>query len=70
MKKPIYDFYELDDEKILFVEKYTLKKENINNNSIFRLKEEPIPVFVSEKVKDIVERNSLIGFQILEVKVI
>ena len=70
LENSVYDFFELDDEKILSVEKYALKQDVIKNCNIFKLKDETIPVFVSEKVKDIVEENSLIGFQFLEVKVV
>lgn len=70
LENSIYDFFELDDEKILSVEKYALKKEKINNYNIFRLKDESIPIFVSEEVKNIIEENLLIGFKFLEVKVV
>lgn len=70
LENSVYDFFELDDEKILSVEKYALKQDVIKNYNIFKLNDETIPVFVSEKVKDIVEENSLIGFQFLEVKVV
>lgn len=70
LENSIYDFFELDDEKILSVEKYALKREKIKNYNIFKLKDECIPIFVSEKVKEIVEKNSLTGFQFLEVKVV
>lgn len=65
-----YDLFELDDEKVLSVEKYALRKNMIENNNIFRLKDDTIPIFVSERFKNIVEENSLIGFQFLEVKVV
>ncbi len=42
----------------------------IENYNLFRLKNDAIPIFVSEKFKNIVEENSLIGFQFLEVKVV
>ena len=42
----------------------------IGNKNIFKLKDDTIPIFVSEKFKNIVEENSLIGFQFLEVKVV
>lgn len=70
LENSVYDFFELDDEKILSVEKYALKQDVIKNYNIFKLNDETIPVFVSEKIKDIVEENSLIGFQFLEVKVV
>ena len=65
-----YDLFELDDEKVLSVEKYALRKNMIGNKNIFKLKDDTIPIFVSEKFKNIVEENSLIGFQFLEVKVV
>ena len=65
-----YDLFELDYEKVLSVEKYALRKNMIGNKNIFKLKDDTIPIFVSEKFKNIVEENSLIGFQFLEVKVV
>ncbi len=70
LKNSVYDFFELDDEKILSVEKYALKQDVIKNDNIFKLNDETIPIFVSEKIKDIIQENSLIGFQFLEVKVV
>ena len=70
LENSIYDFFELDDEKILSVEKYALKKEEISNYDIFKLEGETIPIFVSERFKKIVEENSLVGFKFLEVKVV
>ncbi|WP_423237339.1 imm11 family protein [Clostridium tetanomorphum] len=52
------------------VEKYALKKERIQNHHIFKLKGDTIPVFVSERVKDIIVSNNLLGFAFLEVKVV
>ena len=43
-----YDVFELDDEKIISVEKYALKSSKIVNRHIFRLKDETIPIFISE----------------------
>lgn len=65
-----YDLFELDDEKVLSVEKYALQKNMLENNNIFKLKDDTIPVFVSEKVKDIIMSNGLLGFAFLEVKVV
>lgn len=64
-----YDIFELDDEKIISVEKYALKKTKIQEHHIFRLKNDTIPVFVSEKIKNIVEKNKLLGFAFIEVVV-
>lgn len=65
-----YDLFELDDEKIMSIEKYALKKDRIVNSNIFKLKDDTIPTFVSEKFKKIVEENNLTGFQFLEIKVV
>lgn len=65
-----YDVFELDDEKIISVEKYALKSSKIIGKHIFRLKDDSIPVFVSETLKKVIEDNEFIGFQFLEVDVI
>ncbi len=64
-----YDIFELDDEKIISVEKYALKGDEIGNVPIFRLKDDMIPVFVSEEIKSLIEDNGLKGFAFLEVDV-
>lgn len=63
-----YDVFELDDEKIISVEKYALKKEKIDGHNIFRLKNDTLPVFVSERIKKVIEDNTLTGFAFLEVE--
>lgn len=57
-------------EKIVFVEKYALKSSEIVNKHIFRLKNDTIPIFVSETLKKIIEDNKFTGFEFLEVDVI
>ena len=69
MEKSKYDIFELDDEKIVSVEKYALKGNEIEDNHIFRLREDTIPVFVSEIIKKVIEDNNLLGFEFLEVDV-
>lgn len=64
-----YDVFELEDEKIISVEKYALKATEVQEFDIFRLKGDTIPIFVSEKVKKIIEENTLSGFAFLEVAV-
>lgn len=64
-----YDIYELDDEKIISVEKYALTKDMVFGHDIFRLKDDTIPIFVSEKIKKIIEQNDLTGFAFLKVAV-
>lgn len=63
-----YDVFELDDKKIISVEKYALKSEAIKGHDIFRLKDD-IPVFVSERIKNIIEINALSDFAFMEVYV-
>ena len=65
-----YDVFELDDEKIISVEKYALKSSQIVNRHIFRLKDKTIPIFVSETLKKVIEDNKFTGFEFLEVDVI
>lgn len=65
-----YDVFELDDEKIISVEKYALKSSEIVDKHIFRLKDDTIPIFVSETLKKVIEDNDFIGFEFLEVDVI
>ena len=69
LEHSIYDVFELDDEKIISVEKYALKAIEVQDFDIFRLKGDTIPIFVSEKIKKIVEENELSGFAFLEVAV-
>lgn len=65
-----YDIFELGDEKIISVEKYALKRREIVNKHIFRLKDDTIPVFVSETLKNVIEENKFTGFEFLEVEVV
>lgn len=65
-----YDVFELDDEKIISVEKYALKSSEIVNSHIFRLKNDTIPIFISETLKKVIEDNEFTGFEFLEVDVI
>lgn len=65
-----YDVFELEDEKIVSIEKYALKKTKIQGHHIFRLKDDTIPIFVSEEIKKIVEEKALSGFAFVEVQVV
>lgn len=64
-----YDVFELGDEKIVSVKKYALRNAVIEGHDIFRLKNDTIPIFISEKIKDMIEKNKLLGFAFLEVLV-
>lgn len=66
----VYDIFQFGEDRVLSIEKYALKKTIIESNNIFKLDNETIPVFVSEKFKQVVEENNLIGFQFIEVKTV
>ena len=66
-----YSEFELDEnEKVLSVRKYALKRNVIKELQIFRVEKSQMAIFVSEKVKEEVERNNITGCDFLEVKVI
>ncbi len=69
LEKSKYDIFELDDKKFISVEKYALRDNKICGVHIFRLKEDVIPIFVSDSIKKIIESNNLVGFKFLEVGV-
>lgn len=65
-----YDLFDIDEnEKMLAVEKYALKRDKVKDFDIFKITEDNIPNFVSEKLKKLIESNNLTGFKFLEVKV-
>lgn len=64
----IYSFYELDGEKILAVRKHALSLHGIKGASIFRLRDDIVPIFVSEEVVNVISRHGLTGCSFLEVK--
>jgi len=70
MEHSVYDEFELDDEKIISIEKYALKGNMVKGHHIFKLKDDTIPTFISEDLKDIIETNQLTGFSFLEVKIV
>lgn len=57
--------------KILAISKYVLKNDKCQDNEIFGLSDVPHHyIFVSEKIKQIVEENDLKGFEFKEVELI
>lgn len=57
-----------DEEKIrLIVAKYALKKDIIKGHHIFKVKKDNIRIFVSEEIKNEIEKNNLVGFCFWEV---
>lgn len=66
-----YDFFDIDEnEKMLAVERYVLKRSKVEDMNIFKISEDNMANFVSEKVKKLIEDNNLTGFRFLEVKVL
>lgn len=63
-----YSEFELDNEKFISITKYAINSEKVNGHHIFRLKNSTIPIFISEKIKSIIEQNNLTGFDFLEIK--
>ena len=63
-----YEYEEEDEEKIrLIVAKYALKKDIIKGHHIFKVKKDKIRIFVSEEIKNEIEKNNLVGFCFWEV---
>ncbi|MBX9973974.1 Imm43 family immunity protein [Cytobacillus firmus] len=65
-----YTVFELEEEKIYDITKYALDENDINGKHIFKLNGDEIPIFVSELVKDLIEKNNITGCDFLEVQVI
>ena len=70
LESSVYTYYDIEgrNEKWLSVIKYGIKGENVREHHIFRLKESPADVFVSEKFKKIVEKNKMLGIDFQRVK--
>lgn len=63
-----YGYEYEDEEKIrLIVAKYALKKDIIKGHHIFKVKKDNIRIFVSEEIKNEIEKNNLVGFCFWEV---
>jgi len=65
-----YDEIDIDGQhKMLMIEFHALKKEVIEGIHVFRLSADPFPIFMSEKLKLLLEENEITGYDLLEVKV-
>ncbi|WP_397538213.1 imm11 family protein [Rummeliibacillus pycnus] len=64
-----YSVFELDDDKFYDFTKYALNENEIKGKHIFKLKGDEIPIFVSELVKELIEKNNITGCDFLEVEV-
>jgi hypothetical protein len=65
-----YSVYEAKGKKITAIRKYALNKNKLEGKNIFKLVGDEIPIFVSEKFKNIVEANGITGCDFLEVKTV
>ena len=68
------DYFETEIEDvgtIYTVSKYAVYEEKVDGADIFKLpNHQEIPIFVSEKFKNIVEENKITGMEFMEIKVI
>lgn len=70
LENSVYNYFDVgSDEKLLSVIKYGIKEKKVGGHHIFRLKESPMAVFVSGKFKEIAEKNDMLGFDFVKVKV-
>lgn len=65
-----YDIFEVDkDEKFISVEKYALKKDMLQGQDLFKLKDDTIPKFISERLVKVMIENNVTGCDFLEVNI-
>lgn len=66
-----YSIYVTDDgDKMVSIQKYAIKLNVIKEYNLFRLKDDYVSIFVSEKMKKAIEKAGITGCDFLEVKVI
>lgn len=58
------------DIKVNSFKKYALKKERLDGSPVFKLSNDPEPIFMSETLVDVIRKAKLTGFDFLEVKVV
>lgn len=58
-----------ENEKILSIQKYALKSQVVKEYDIFRLKDDYVSIFISERLKKFMQKNGVTGCDYLEVKV-
>lgn len=63
-------FTKTDGSTLISVNVYALKSDMIENIDIFRLKNNNIPIFVSDRLRKIIKKNKFTGCDFLQVKVI
>jgi hypothetical protein len=65
-----YDVFDLDDDQVYSFVKYAINRNEISGKHIFKLIGAEQPIFISEEVKDEIERQGITGCDFLEVKII
>jgi hypothetical protein len=65
-----YSKFDLDGEEIISVQKYAIYKERLQEANVIKLKNDVIPIFVSEAFKIEVEKKDITGCDFSEVKVV
>ncbi len=64
----VYDTYVAAGKEFIVVRKFSLKFSVVQNHHIFKLSNESAPVFVSEEIKNIIEKHSMTGFDFVPVQ--
>lgn len=70
MERSVYTIQEYEQQKILGVHVYVLKRDKLKGHEIFRLSGDTKPIFVSENIRRVVLDNSLTGFEFWPVKAV
>jgi hypothetical protein len=60
----------IDGSNLISVNVYALKKEEISDIDILRIKDSNIPIFISDKLRKIIKKNKLTGCDFVEVRII
>lgn len=58
------------DVKMKSIRKFVLKETEVIGHDIFILKDSPMYIFVSERIKELIINNKLLGFAFIEVTVV
>ncbi len=64
----VYDTYVTAGKEFIVIRKFSLKFSAVQNHHIFKLSNEFTPVFVSEEIKNIIEKHSMTGFDFVPVQ--
>ncbi len=62
-----YSVMDLDGEKVYSVRKYAVSTNKIKYKNVFKLKGDEIPLFVSERFKQLVEESGITGCEFIKI---